>query len=193
MKRLQAQRVLITGGASGLGLAVVERFLAEGAQVLVVDRDEDRLSRLEGVKTYCGDVRRMDDMQEAVTSTVGAFGGLDCVIGNAGIWDYSKRLDDTDAGQLEDAFDELFRVNVLGYITLAKAAIPDLVRARGSMVFTVSNAGYDAGGGGGLYTASKHAVVGLIKQLAHELAPAVRVNGNRSFGKRDIAKHIDSK
>ena len=175
--RLQDQRVVITGGGSGLGRAVVKRFQDEGARVLVVDRDQTRLDDLSGVETFCGDVRKMVDMQAAVARAVDAFGGIDCVVGNAGIWDYSKRLDDTDADQIEGAFDELFRVNVLGYVTLAKAAIPDLVRARGSMVFTVSNAGYDAGGGGVLYTASKHAVVGLIKQLAHELAPAIRVNG----------------
>ncbi len=180
--RLAEQRVLVTGGASGLGLAVVERFLAEGAKVLIVDRAEQRLESVRrdlgsSVQTFTGDVRAMADMQAAVDHAQVAFGGLDCVIGNAGIWDYSKRLDDTEATDLEDAFDELFRVNVLGYVTLAKAAIPPLVRARGSMIFTVSNAGYDAGGGGVLYTASKHAVVGLIKQLAHELAPAVRVNG----------------
>ena len=151
--RLAEQRVLITGGASGLGLAVAERFLQEGANVAIVDRAEDRLAAVRdalgsNVLTCRGDVRSMADMQAAVDQAQVAFGGLDCIIGNAGIWDYSKRLDDTEAAQLENAFDELFRVNVLGYITLAKAAIPSLVRSRGSMIFTVSNAGYDAGGGG---------------------------------------------
>ena len=51
------------------------------------------------------------------------------------------------------------------------------MRSSGALIFTVSNAGFDPGGGGPLYTASKHAVVGLIRQLAYELAPAVRVNG----------------
>ncbi|MBW8811819.1 MAG: SDR family NAD(P)-dependent oxidoreductase, partial [Caulobacterales bacterium] len=60
---------------------------------------------------------------------------------------------------------------------LAKAALPDLVRSSGSLIFTVSNAGFDPAGGGPLYTASKHAVVGLIRQLAFEFAPLVRVNG----------------
>lgn len=180
--RLAEQRVLVTGGASGLGLAIVERFLEEGARILVIDRSEERLSGLRQrqdieVEVANADVRSMTQMQAAVRQAVETFGGLDCAIGNAGIWDYSKKLDDTNPEQLETAFDELFRVNVLGYITLAKAAIPSLVRSRGSMIFTASNAGFDAGGGGVLYTASKHAVVGLIKQLAHELAPAVRVNG----------------
>jgi NAD(P)-dependent dehydrogenase (short-subunit alcohol dehydrogenase family) len=74
-------------------------------------------------------------------------------------------------------FDSVFAVNVKGYLLGAKAAVPELLRARGSMIFTVSNAGFFPGGGGPVYTASKHAVVGLVRQLAHELAPKVRVNG----------------
>jgi cis-2,3-dihydrobiphenyl-2,3-diol dehydrogenase len=78
---------------------------------------------------------------------------------------------------IDGAFDEIFHVNVKGYLNLAKASLPALVRSSGALVFTVSNAGFDPGGGGPLYTASKHAVVGLIRQLAYEFAPAVRVNG----------------
>jgi cis-2,3-dihydrobiphenyl-2,3-diol dehydrogenase len=71
----------------------------------------------------------------------------------------------------------LFHINVKGYLNLAKAALPSLVRSSGALIFTVSNAGFDPAGGGPLYTATKHAVVGLIRQLAYELAPTVRVNG----------------
>ena len=72
---------------------------------------------------------------------------------------------------------ELFHVNVKGGLLLAKAALGPLVESRGSLLFTVSNAGFHPAGGGPLYTATKHAVVGLIRQLAYELAPHVRVNG----------------
>jgi 2,3-dihydroxy-2,3-dihydrophenylpropionate dehydrogenase/cis-2,3-dihydrobiphenyl-2,3-diol dehydrogenase len=71
----------------------------------------------------------------------------------------------------------VFHLNVKGYLLGAKAAVDELRRTGGSMIFTVSNAGFWPGGGGPLYVASKHAVVGLIRQLAYELAPAVRVNG----------------
>lgn len=67
--------------------------------------------------------------------------------------------------------------NVKGYLLLAKAALEALVQSRGSMIFTLSNAGFYPDGGGPLYTASKRAVVGLVRQLAFELAPYVRVNG----------------
>src|SRR5205807_3639017 len=78
---------------------------------------------------------------------------------------------------LSEACDQLFGVNVKGCILGAKAALPELLKADGSMVFTASVAGSNSGGGGALYTASKHAVVGLIRQLAVELGPEIRVNG----------------
>ncbi|HEY1710781.1 MAG TPA: 3-(cis-5,6-dihydroxycyclohexa-1,3-dien-1-yl)propanoate dehydrogenase [Rhizomicrobium sp.] len=182
MGALAGEAVVITGGASGLGRAIVERFLEEGARVVVLDRTPDRLGDLtkaHGDKLIAvgGDVRSLADNAKAVEQCVTKFGKLDCAIGNAGIWDYSVTLDALPAGNIERAFDELFSVNVKGYLLLAKAALPALVRAKGSLIFTVSNAGFDPAGGGPLYTASKHAVVGLIRQLAYELAPSVRVNG----------------
>jgi len=170
--------VLITGGASGLGRAVVERFLEEGARVAVLDRTPERLGELGArVEAIGGDVRVIADNQRAVEAALARFGKLDCAIGNAGIWDYATSLDALAAEHIDAAFDELFHVNVKGYLNLAKAALPALVRSSGSLIYTVSNAGFDPAGGGPLYTASKHAVVGLIRQLAYELAPAVRVNG----------------
>jgi cis-2,3-dihydrobiphenyl-2,3-diol dehydrogenase len=182
MAGLEGEAVLITGGASGLGRAVVERFLEEGARLAVFDRAAERLAQLaaahpDRVEVVVGDVRSIADNQRAVEACVARFGKLDCAIGNAGIWDYSTSLDALPAERIDAAFDELFHVNVKGYLNLAKAALPALVRASGALIFTVSNAGFDPAGGGPLYTASKHAVVGLIRQLAYELAPAVRVNG----------------
>jgi len=182
MAVLQDEAVLITGGASGLGRAIVTRFVEEGARVAVLDRSADRLAALSAdfgdqVVAVVGDVRLHADNAKAVAAAVERFGKLDCAIGNAGIWDYSTSLDDLPAERIDAAFDELFQVNVKGYLHLAKAALPALVRSSGALIFTVSNAGFDPAGGGPLYTASKHAVVGLIRQLAYELAPAVRVNG----------------
>jgi cis-2,3-dihydrobiphenyl-2,3-diol dehydrogenase len=182
MSALADEVVLITGGASGLGRAIVDRFLEEGAKVAVLDRTPDRLDDLaagtpDRVLVLAGDVRDIAENQRAVEACVARFGKLDCAIGNAGIWDYSVSLDALPAEKIDAAFDELFHVNVKGYLNLAKAALPALVRSAGALIFTVSNAGFGPAGGGPLYTASKHAVVGLIHQLAYELAPAVRVNG----------------
>jgi len=122
-------------------------------------------------------VRNLGDNRRVVDDCVRAFGKLDCAIGNAGIWDYSCDLVSLEDDRIDRAFDEIFHINVKGYLLLAKAALPALVASRGSMIFTISNAGFYTEGGGPLYTASKHAAVGLVRQLAFELAPHVRVNG----------------
>ena len=187
MGRLENEVVLITGGASGLGLAVVERFLKEGANIAVMDKSQQAIDRFgeqmqaqgfaDRVAIIKGDVRVYQDNQNAVSGCVEKFGKLDCIIGNAGIWDFSKSLVRLPEDSLDQSFDDIFHTNVKGYLYLAKAALKPLTESGGSMIFTVSNAGFFPDGGGPLYTASKHAVVGLIRQLAFELAPSIRVNG----------------
>ncbi len=124
-----------------------------------------------------GDVTVLADNQRAVAETIRRFGRLDCFVGNAGIWDFNMSLVDLPEDRISQAFDELFAVNVKGYLLGAKAAYRELAKARGCIIYTVSNAGFYPCGGGPLYTASKHSVVGLIRQLAYELAPKIRVNG----------------
>ena len=77
----------------------------------------------------------------------------------------------SDGGSFERAFDEVFAVNVKGYLLGARAAAPHLQASGGNMVFTVSNAGFYPDGGGPIYTASKHAVVGVSEAMAIYLAP----------------------
>jgi cis-2,3-dihydrobiphenyl-2,3-diol dehydrogenase len=180
--RLSNEVILITGGASGLGRAIVERCLEEGAKVAVLDRSEKGLSQLEDefgddISATRGDVRSLADNRRAVAGCLSRWGKLDCAVGNAGIWDFSTNLIALPDDAIDQAFDEIFQVNVKGYLLLAKASAEALVESRGSMVFTISNAGFYPDGGGPLYTASKHAAVGLVRQLAFELAPYVRVNG----------------
>jgi NAD(P)-dependent dehydrogenase (short-subunit alcohol dehydrogenase family) len=173
---------LVTGAGSGLGRAVVERYLAEGARCGVLEIDEAKAERLrqdlgDAVMVTVGDATTLADNQRAVAGTVAAFGRLDVFVGNAGVWDYASPLDRLPGDAIDAAFDEVFHLNVKGYLLGAKAAVDELRQTRGSIIFTVSNAGFWPGGGGPLYVASKHAVMGLVKQLAYELAPEVRVNG----------------
>ncbi len=182
MGRLDGQALVITGGASGLGEAIVSRCIDEGARVAVLDRSASGCEALEArfsdrVACVTGDVRSYQDNERVVEACVDSFGALDTAIGNAGIWDYNVALKDLPTDRLGETFDELFHINVLGYLLLARAALKPLVASRGALVFTVSNAGFLPAGGGPLYTGTKHAVVGLIRQLAYELAPYVRVNG----------------
>ena len=166
---LDGQVALITGGGSGIGRAIVERFIEEGARVGVLDRFPDRIEQLhqeygESLVGVPGDVARLDDNKAAVLETVRSFGQLDIFAGNAGVFDSNHRIDDIPEELINDSFDELFGVNVKGLLFGAKAALPELRKTRGCIVFTASVAGLNSGGGGPIYTASKH-------------APEVRVNG----------------
>jgi NAD(P)-dependent dehydrogenase (short-subunit alcohol dehydrogenase family) len=174
---------LVTGANSGIGLAVVRRFLAEGAKgvgVLIRNAAQADVMHEEfgdRIAITVGDVRAPEANAEAVETTLRAFGKLDTLVGNAGVWDHFASLRKYDGTTLKATFEEVFAVNVLGYMLAAQAAASALRETRGSMIFTLSNASFYAGGGGPVYVASKHACVGLIKQLAWELAPDVRVNG----------------
>jgi NAD(P)-dependent dehydrogenase (short-subunit alcohol dehydrogenase family) len=179
---LDGQVALVTGGGSGIGRAVVARFIAEGARVGVIDRVAARTEALRAefgaaIVTVPGDVTRLDDNRRAVAETVGTFRRLDVFVANAGVFDGNARLDEFPEERLAAACDEQFAVNVKGCVLGAKAALPELAKSAGAMIFTASIAGFNSGGGGALYTASKHAVVGLIRQLAAELGPHIRVNG----------------
>src|SRR4051795_4528764 len=179
---LDGQVALVTGGGSGIGRAVAARYIEEGARVAVMERvatraDDIRREFGEAAIGIAGDVASLADNKRAVDETVRAFGRLDVFVGNAGIFDVYARIADLPEDELTRAYDELFGVNVRGCIYGARAALPALRQTGGSMIFTASVAGLNSGGGGALYTASKHAVVGLIRELAVELGPDVRVNG----------------
>lgn len=183
---LDGQSVLITGGAAGLGRAIARRCRQEGAHVGILDRSEQAIAAFKSefksefddeLLAVGGDVRDLAANRHAVDAMITRFGTLDTFIANAAIWDFGVRLADLPDDRIDSAFEEVFGINVRGYLLGAKAALPPLVRSGGSIIFTVSNAGFYPAGGGPLYTAAKHAVVGLICQLAHEFAPRVRVNG----------------
>lgn len=179
MGRLAGQRIIVTGAGSGIGRAVVRRYIAEGAQVVAVIRNPDDSAALEaeGAVPLVGDVSQHAAAAAAVALAVERFGGLDAYVANAGLWDFHKRVDKQSAAELEAAYHEVFGVNLLGALYGAHAAVDELRRSKGSFIVTGSNACFLAGGGGALYTASKFALRGLVLQLAKEFAPDVRVNG----------------
>lgn len=183
---LDGRVVLVTGAGSGIGQAYAARFAREGAQVAVADRDAERAGAVAkqieagssgGALAVTADVTSAEENQRAVSETVAAFGHLDVFVGNAGVFDGFLPLPAMDTDAVEALFDRVFAVNVKGYVLGAKAAMPELLRSGGNMVFTASTAGFWANQGGLMYTMAKHAVVGLIRELAYELAPKIRVNG----------------
>ena len=180
---LEGQVAFVTGAADGIGRAVVERYLKEGAAgVVALDRDATGLKTLADtyghrVVTVAGDVRVYASHEEAVKQALSRFGRLDTVVGNAGVFDFRRPLRSYTGESMAATMDELFAINLRGYLYAAMAGRKALIASRGSIVFTASVASFNSGGGGILYTMGKHAVVGMVKQLALELAPDIRVNG----------------
>jgi NAD(P)-dependent dehydrogenase (short-subunit alcohol dehydrogenase family) len=178
---LEHRVALVTGGGSGIGRAVVDAFLAEGAAVCVLEHNEDKCAELrsigERVDVVCGDATSAVDADRAVTAAVKRFGRLDTLATFVGIFDNYTHLSDIPPDRLDAAFAETFDVNVKSVVLAVHAATPHLRRARGNIIVTASSSSFYPGRGGSLYVASKFAVRGLVVQLAHELAPDVRVNG----------------
>lgn len=180
---LDDQIAVLTGGGSGLGRALLDTLLEEGARVVVLEYSAEKCADLESsydpdrVAVLQGDVGTYDSNRAAVDLAVSRWGRLDTFIANAGLWDFSRSIDEMTPEQLETGFDGLYRVNVKGPLLGAKAAVDELRATNGSFIVTLSNAALYPGGGGSLYISSKHAGAGLVKQLAYEFAPDVRVNG----------------
>ncbi|MEO9327031.1 SDR family oxidoreductase [Gordonia aurantiaca] len=182
MATLDGKVALVTGGAGGIGRAVVEGYVEAGAKVAVLDRDEERLREVaetfgDKVVTSLGSVESLADNQRAVADALDAFGKLDVFVGNAGVGAGNLSLAEVPLDKLEAAIDEIYAINVKGYLLGARAALPALLRTGGNMIFSCSIASYRAVDDGTLYVSTKHANLGIVRGLAFEFAPKVRVNG----------------
>jgi NAD(P)-dependent dehydrogenase (short-subunit alcohol dehydrogenase family) len=172
---------LVVGGGSGIGRAVTEEFVSEGASVAVLEISEEKCEELDGlgpdVIAVQGDATVARDNRRAVEETVATFGRLDTLALFVGVFDWYTPLRDIPLERLHDAFTETFATNVESYLLSTKIALPALDESSGSIIFTISTSGFYPGRGGPLYVGSKFALRGLVMQLAHELAPDIRVNG----------------
>ena len=172
--RLDGRVAVVTGGASGIGLASARMFAECGARVAVVDRDGAALSRLAGVPDVMGieaDVGDPAAVAEAHAAVVEALGPVTLLMTSSGI---SNGLALAECPP--DAWDEIFRVNVTGTYLWIRAVLPGM--GEGSAVITVASQLAIAGGrGNAAYIASKGAVISLTRSLAVEVAPrGIRVN-----------------
>jgi sorbitol-6-phosphate 2-dehydrogenase len=179
--RLQGKAALVTGGSQGLGRALAERLVAEGASVAICDINEEgasaaaqELGRASGANVIAvrADVTRLDEMEGAVATVIGAFGKLDILVANAGIL-VAGALEDFDVDQWRKVID----VNLVGYFVSAKATAPELIKTRGCIVQINSKSGKKGSFKNSAYAAAKFGGIGLTQSLALELAPlGVRVN-----------------
>ena len=176
--RLDGYRVLVTAGANGIGLEIVRAFVSSGAKVHVCDVDRSALAALasESVRissTSC-DVANRDQVAAMMDAAVGALGGLDVLINNAGIAGPTGRVDRIPP----EEWDRTIAVNITGQFNVTRLAVPELARGgRSSIVCIASAAGRLAFPKRSAYAASKWAVVGFMKTIAAELGDlGVRAN-----------------
>ena len=153
-------RVLVTGGNSGLGAAVVQAVTAAGGTAVVLDRD---ISAVSGAKAFQADVADRASVEAAVKQAAEELGGLDAVVTAAGI-DRCGRLEDVPAEEWE----KVIGVNLMGTVSVVRAALPYLKESHGRAVTVASSLGIKAVSDATAYCASKFGVVGFSRALAAE-------------------------
>jgi NAD(P)-dependent dehydrogenase (short-subunit alcohol dehydrogenase family) len=176
MKGLKSKRVLITGGASGIGAATAARFLEEGAQVSILDRDakacESIRHQLPAIsETIIADVANLMQVAAAFAQAIHAMGAVDVLINNAGISMRHNFLEIT-----PEEWDKVIAVNLTGIFYVAQTAARHMwQRGTGVILQTASTNGTVGQPYYADYNASKAGVIELTKTMALELAPKVRV------------------
>jgi meso-butanediol dehydrogenase / (S,S)-butanediol dehydrogenase / diacetyl reductase len=176
MRGLTGKRVLITGGASGIGAATAARFLEEGSVVCVLDRDVEGLKQIQTLLsklagTVNADVSNLKQVQAAFADAVRKMGGLDVLVNNAGISVRHNFLDIT-----PQEWDKVIAVNLTGVFYMAQTAARHMwERGSGVILQTASTNGLVGQPYYADYNATKAGVIELTKSMALELAPKVRV------------------
>lgn len=178
MNTLQNKVVIITGGAGGIGKATAQKFLQEGAKVLIVDQDEAELKKTvdelasDQLSYYAADVSQSAEVKAYTETCLEKFGKIDIFFNNAGIEGKFSSIEDYP----EETFDKVIAVNLKGVWLGCQMVIPKMEK-NGSVILTSSVAGLKGFKNLGAYVASKHAVVGIMKVAAMEFADkGVRVN-----------------
>lgn len=170
--RFAGRTVVVTGAGSGMGRAMAEEFHEGGATVVVVDLRREaaeetaaRIGDPERTRVFAADVSRRDDVETVVRETQADLGRIDVLCNNAGVLD-----DYTPAHETSDElWQRVIGVNLTGAFLFSRAVVPVMIeQGKGAIINTASISSFVAGGGGAAYTASKHGVLGLTRQLAFD-------------------------
>jgi meso-butanediol dehydrogenase/(S,S)-butanediol dehydrogenase/diacetyl reductase len=177
MRGLKDKRVIITGGASGIGAATAARLLEEGSRVVIVDRDEMACGRIHRevpgiVGAFLADVADLPQVQHAFGNAILVLGGLDVVINNAGISIRHKFLDIT-----AEEWGRVLAVNLTGVFNVAQTAARYMSEHAGGVILNMASTNGIVGHPFYAdYNATKAGVIELTRSMALELAPKIRVN-----------------
>ena len=176
MRGLQGKRVLITGGASGIGAATAARFLGEGSAVCVLDRDSGAREKIRRTlpdlaETLDADVSKLKQVEAAIEQAAKIMNGLDVVINNAGISIRHNFLEIT-----PEEWEKVVAVNLTGVFYVAQTAARHMMRHEGGVILqTASTNGIMGYPYYADYNATKAGVIELTRSMALELAPKIRV------------------
>lgn len=169
--RLEGKTAIITGSGSGMGRAMAELFAAEGANVVAADVVEDRVRTVvQGIEQAGGratglvaDVSKAADVNRMVDEAIRRFGAVDILVNNAGIMDRMMPADEVE----DEVWERVMAVNLTGPFLACRRVLPHMVeRGKGVIINVASIGGLEGGRAGAAYTASKHGVVGLTKNIA---------------------------
>lgn len=172
---------IVTGGAKGIGFAAAECLIRQGAQVMLVDWSGDAasaaaksLGRLSGnVDFVVADISKAADVERAIRATLERFGAIDILVNNAGIQTFGDPVTTT-----EEIWNKTMNVNLKGHWLMSKQAIPEMLkRGKGSIVNVSSVQGLASQRNVVAYATSKHAMIGLTRSMAVDMAAKhIRVN-----------------
>ncbi|MDG2917991.1 SDR family NAD(P)-dependent oxidoreductase [Bisgaard Taxon 10/6] len=176
MANLVNKTALVTGGGTGIGRAIAKRMAKDGANVVIIGRNEETLEESaeqhENITYIVADVLKSEDIARVLTEIQEEFGKLDIVVNNAGI----APMTPIEKINLAD-FDRTFALNVRAVIDVTAQVIPYLKASKGNIVNITSGLVHNPMPENGIYTASKAAVLSLTRTWAKELAPyGIRVN-----------------
>ncbi len=169
---VSGKRVVVTGGAQGIGYAVAKAFAHAGADIAILDisqrvDDAAKLLARESGRTVTGHRCDIAD-RTAVYQTIGALGRIDVLINNAGVGNRTPIAGPRH--EVDETFERVIAINLTGHFYVTRAALP-FMAAGGRIIFTASVWGKAAGAEYAAYCASKHGVIGMMRALAHELGP----------------------